>query len=407
MKTTPIYSLLLLILISCASPKTEQSSPEPAQKALSFAQTKIADSLQFIWAHCPADINGDRIQDLVFVNNNGYGGTLEYLRGQKEPGVWQRVMIAAQSPLGGTFAQGDIECADVDFDGDLDIVAVHHPGEWKASSEPSTIYWLENPTWEAHMIGTAPNFIKDISLADFDQDQKMDLAALTFETNTLSIFKQEDADTWERVQYYEGYKNLHEGMDVGDIDGDGWTDIVADALLFYCPGKDLSQAWREENLDPKWNTQGGDWSRNGTKAFVRDINADGQGEIFISHSERAGYPLSYYQKDAQGQWIEHIIADSIPACHTLQVFDFDGDGDFDVLAGVNKSRAQGLDKTEFPVQVFLSEAAYGSWQPMLLEADGIYNGQAADLEQDGDMDIFRYQTHDATAVHLLRNQVIQ
>ena len=72
--------------------------------------------------------------------------------------------------------------------------------------------------------------------------------------------------------------------------------IVANGHIFYCPGKDLSAAWGEENLDEKWNTQTGDWSRNGTKAFIRDVNGDQKAEIFVSHSEPFGLPSVYVPK---------------------------------------------------------------------------------------------------------------
>ena len=394
--------VLFVIVLALAACQTKT-----IKRDLVFEPRLILDSALYLWAHCPADITGDGISDLVYIHNNARGGYLGYLEGRKAPGLWEAHIIAERPPDGGLFAMGDMECADIDFDGDVDVLAAKHPGEWENAGEPAMLYWYENPGWIPHAIGQVPDAIKDVSLADFNDDRKMDLAILTFQRNTLNIFQQEDADTWERVQSYQAFNNLHEGMGTGDVDGDGWIDVVADAHIFYNPGEDLTADWEEENLDEKWNSQTGDWSRNGTKVFLRDIDDNGRSEIFISHSERSGYPLSYYRMDKNGNWQEIIVKDSIPACHTLQVFDFDLDGDFDVLAGPNPSRAVNLGITSFEVNIFLLEALYHSWNPYPLVDKGIYNGQAADFDRDGDMDIFRYPSHDSTRFYLLENRIIE
>lgn len=394
--------LVLQLLFACQSPPSADEAPSPAR--LSFTESMITDSAQFWWAHCPAEITGDGIADLVFIHNNASGGYLAYYEGRVDTGLWTRHIIADTPPTGGLFAAGDLECADMDFDGDIDVFAVKHPGEWTDAGASAELFWYENPSWKVHRIGQVPDAVKDVNFGDFDGDQKMDLAVLTFDENTLSIFRQESADEWERVQYFEKYRNLHEGMAIGDIDGDQDVDIVANALVFYNPGGNLKGDWTVEALDDKWNTQEGDWSRNGTKIFTQNIDQDEEMEVFVSHSERAGYPLAWYEKK-NGQWQEHIIHDSIPACHTLQVYDFDLDGDMDVLAGINRNRAVNLDIDHFEVYLFLNAGDNRSWEPQIIGEEGIYNGQAVDFEGDGDIDIFRYPNHEATEFFLWKNDL--
>jgi len=197
---------------------------------------------------------------------------------------------------------------------------------------------------------------------------------------------------------------LHEGMATGDVDNDGDPDIVATGMIYLNPGSDISQPWGVENLDQIWNNQEGDWSRNGTKSFMHDLDGDGQVEIFMSHSERAGYPLAYYKRTAEG-WKKTVLKDSIAACHTLQAFDFDLDGDIDVLAGINFGRAVNLNKDNFDVSIFVNSGDDQVFKEMVIESDGIYNGQALDYDGDGDMDIFRYPQHEATDFYLMENKV--
>jgi len=272
--------LCISLLITCNRSTGKKEGDAGEQNELSFQQHLISDSVEFLWANCPVDITGDKLADLIFISNNAYGGQLGYFEGSNDSSAWEKHVIAETAPNGGTFASGDLECADADFDGDVDLFAVEHTGEWEAASEKSGLYWYENPGWEAHFIGISPNFVKDLSLADFNGDHKMDVAVLTYENSTLSVFQQVGKDDWERVLYLENYKNVHEGMGVGDVNGDGFWDIVANAHVFYNPGGDLKAVWNTENIDKKWNTQEGDWSRNATKIFLRDINKDGDWDIF-------------------------------------------------------------------------------------------------------------------------------
>lgn len=369
-----------------------------------FAERQIADSVVHLWAHVPADVTGDGIADLVYIFENSSGGYLAYRKGQKEPGMWKEHIIAQSPPDSGLFAAGDMECGDMDGDGDIDVIAARHPGEWVDAGASADLFWYENPSWTPHFIGTVPDAVKDVSVADFNNDQKTDLAVMTFDSNTLSIFTQVDKDVFERSAYWEQFMNLHEGMGLGDVNGDGWNDIVAGGVVFSNPAGEAD--WALENLDPKWNNQTGDWSRNATKAFLADLDGNGKMEVFLSHSERAGYPVSYYRKE-NGAWKEHIVADSIAACHTLQVFDFDLDGNLDVLAGSNPHRAVNLGKQTFEITVFLGGEDNESWMPVELSTEGIYNGQAVDYDGDGDVDVFRYPGHEATAFYILENLVAE
>ncbi len=390
---------------SCKEVKKEEAPPIEVKKVLAFKQRKIVDSAKFWWAHTPKDVTGDGIADLVFINNNSAGGYLGYYKGQKEEGLWELNVIAEQPTTGGLFAGGDLEAADIDGDGDIDVIGIKHPGEWTDAGATAELFWYENKggEWQAHTIGTVPDAVKDVSFTDFDTDGKMDVAILTFDEHTLSIFKQKNADTWERVQYIQN-DVLHEGMDVGDLNNDSYPDIVATGLIYYNPGTDLTKEWPVENLNEMWNNQEGDWSRNGTKTFMRDIDKDGRAEIYLAHSERAGYPLVAYKR-MNGKWQHRIIKDSIAACHTLQVYDFDLDGFYDILAGINFARAVNLKQTNFDVSLFLNQGNYSDYKEMVIEEEGIYNGQVIDYDGDGDMDIFRYPNHEATDFFILENTI--
>ena len=370
-----------------------------------FEVRVVSEKAEMWWARALADLNGDGLLDIALQNNNARGGWLGWLETQPDMKGWKRHIIAKAAPGGETFACGDLDAGDIDNDGDTDVFAFAHPGEWDEGGATTTVYWYENPSWAAHKIGTCPAFVKDVDAADFNGDGKLDLAAITFEKNTLTVFRQDAPSEWTTVQRIR-VKNLHEGMAVGDIDGDGDIDVATDGYWVENPGGSLTADWPVHSIDATWHNQSGDWSRNATKVFCRDIDRNGKAEVFISHSERRGYPVAMYQSPdpKSGRWTRTVLCKELPAAHTLQVFDFDGDGDDDVLTGVNTNRAKALEVTSFPVLLFLNQGQGQRWKKVTLTEEGIYNGQAGDIDSDGDMDFLRLLTHDGTVFQAWINQ---
>jgi hypothetical protein len=405
-----VISLFFLILSTCTSdaealPPEEPAATKAENKRLNFVSHRVIDSAKWWWALTIGDVTNDGLQDVVYIHNNANGGYLAFREGSQEAGLWKEIIVAEAPPTGGTFAAGDLETGDMDGDGDQDILAVKHTGEWDDAGAEAELFYYENPSWTPHPIGKAKDAVKDLSIGDFDGDGRADLAVLTFDETNLRVHHQQADGTFKMVADIT-QKGLHEGMDLGDLDGDGDLDIAANGFIFANPGGDLTGEWTVSVVDEKWHNQTGDWSANGTKEFVADINNDGQPEIFISHSERSGYPLSYYERQANGSWKENVIVEELPAAHTLQVFDMDLDGDLDVVTGINFARAVNLDPKvdHYEVMVMLNQGD-GTWRRKLIETDGIYNGRVADFEGDGDYDIFRYPNHEATELFFIENQV--
>jgi hypothetical protein len=105
-----------------------------------------------------------------------------------------------------------------------------------------------------------------------------------------------------------------------------------------------------------------------------DVDGDGTNDVAFSHSERAGYAVTWYRR-ANGAWSAHPVA-IVDYAHTLQVYDADLDGDRDVLTGgMPQSTHRGL-------RLFLNAGAGASWTPQIIQSEGSYSAELGDVDND-------------------------
>ncbi|MTE25422.1 T9SS type A sorting domain-containing protein [Winogradskyella ouciana] len=116
---------------------------------------------------------------------------------------------------------------------------------------------------------------------------------------------------------------------------------------------------------------------------VGDIDNDGDIDVLVG-SLTLGEALWYENLDGQGNFgDEQIISDSISSLVSLEVADLDGDGDLDIA-----SISQGDDKLVW-FENTDGQGNFGGEQIIALNLTYVYNSiHIADIDNDGDMDIF-------------------
>lgn len=304
-------------------------------------------------------LNEDRWLDVAGAFFDGDNAQFNLGMGPKfwafEPGQ----IIGSGTPLNGAAA---IAAGRVDRDGLADIVtAAADSGQircWQNLGVENPAAFIGHLVWE--MDGA-----KDVALADFDRDGDLDIAAVgrTCTTDIIPIcrgnlvwFEQsgplglKDAWTSHTIQATRTDYTL---VEAGDVDGDGDIDLVV--------------GYRNTSNPPVQIT---------TNAIQWFENVGGAPPQFTPHT------------------ITSTISGS--SVQALRVVDMDGDADLDVLAA---------DFTGDGVRWHENTAGDGSaWtaQPIAAGFDAVRAVDAADVDQDGDVDVL-VASHDDNMVYVLEN----
>lgn len=248
-------------------------------------------------------------------------------------------------------------------------------------------------------------------MADLDRDGFLDIVSAQEDSNQLRVaFGSADPDIWELKTFAAGaIAGAIEDVAVGDLNGDGWLDIMAaceEAHLLYLenPGETAREAdWAY--LIPPMSEGRGSWLR----VFIADMNGDGRPDVTaankgasdIVHLEEGEHPdrpvslftLSGPPLEAES-WTETVLhQDGIP--NTALPVDVDGDGDMDVLAAARvRYQMSLLEQTGLgenglpvmaahPIRLQPAHPVPGDWVGL---ADA-FQADFADLNGDGRLDL--------------------
>jgi FG-GAP-like repeat len=333
-----------------------------------------------------ADLDGDG--DLDVIAGCGKGADAEIVAWENDgtpfDGGWTHVDVGASAD-----SVHSVGAADLDNDGDVDIVAGH------GDTPTSLITAFENDGtpfdggWTEHPLGVVTSDLTchaEVALADLDGDGWTDIASVTSAyggAGSLIIWRNTTdpwGAPWPALPLWGAFSMG--SIAILDLDGDPWPDIAVSynegtVATFTNPGPPLSDSWAIlgagvggpgmiSTIAPAdftgdgrddfatsigylpfcsqvvWvNPGGAAWPMVGyanipaTSVDAGDLDLDGVLDLF-SGSHGAGPELLAHPGTGPSPWggfSTYEVADLDAAVRDVTLADFDGDGDLDAVSG--------------------------------------------------------------------------
>jgi hypothetical protein len=303
------------------------------------------------------DLRGEGLDAIVVASSAG--GPLVWY----EPPGWDRHVIAPSGKW-----SCDAALADMDGDGDLDIVI----SQWY---DEQRIEWYENPLpagdpgsgpWRCHRIGDLR--AHDLEIGDIDGDGELEIATRNqgADGDHIILWKRVTPDVWH-------HRTLPcpagEGLALGDLTGEGRLALVIGGRWYEATGDIMTDAW-VEHVFAQWPPD--------AVVKVADLDADGRVDVVLTRSE-GHHRVSWFQCPAdprEGCWQEHVVAEDVAFAHSLIIADLNGNGLSDIVT------AEMHQSPRRRVMCFLN-LGDGTWECNVLAETGSHNMCLARLSASG------------------------
>lgn len=349
---------------------TGQAQQAAAVPVMDYIQQPVSSTAYGVFSVDAFDIDGDGQVDILGAMRTS-GNVAWWHNGLAEGTGWQeqavdRTVTGAQNAT----------AADIDADGDLDVVA--------AAAIADEIAWWRNEdgsghVWTKTVVGQDFDGARWVISADMDADGDLDIAGVAGWANRVAWWQNSDGSgaKWSEHEVDSAFGGAH-SLAACDLDSDGDLDLLGAAFW------DNEIGWWE-NLDNRGLTwayhliAAGFW--NAISAEAGDIDRDGDLDV-VGAAFGAGDVGWWQNRDGKGlTWVYRALDINFVGAHNIVLVDMDNDKDLDIV-----SPASGGDQIAWWDNILGSGRR---WNKKIVASnfDGPVNLAVADFNADGLMDV--------------------
>ena len=324
-----------------------------------------------------ADIDGDGDSDAV---SAWEGSSRVRLHRQFDGGLWLNSTIAEGADVSGV---EDVAVADLDGDGNLDVIA---------ACESGTVTWIKHDeTWVSFVIDVSRNVgcdsWIDVETGDLDGDGRPEILAACKGGGWVSVLHSPDPPvdgaSFERIDIDTTTRQKASCVRLVDMDGDADLDIVSaareetiDNIVWYeNPGPETS-------LVEPWSKHAIGLMRDAFWLDVGDIDGDGRLDVAASSWENAEFAWFRQGDDPREDWTRfHVGQFDSTRGAGVTITDLEGDGKIDLVVSTYRDGRLAVFRPIISVT--------GLWWPTTIATPGgrLDLVPVVDIDGDGRLDI--------------------